>query len=322
MVNEYGSVGSYDASTGTISYSGPTAGYTGPDASAFISSPTINPALNGHAGDVNAKGQELSAYDQVYNDLVAKINPSITGASYDYPAHSVAQQQALQNEQALQAITQLQATYHHDAVATGKPTQHSDFENQADLATLTLATIYGVTGKSLANLQANYVASSVLNSADPNVNPVLMNQAEYLRQISNNPTAYGAGQPFVANAYFGQGIANTVDQAVAGVARSLGISTQAAAVFSGANYVPPSTNALMASSKGVVDSLSQGTADLIAKITGGGSSGGGTTTTDNAATDTNWISLLTAVALPVLILGIVGYLVWTALPGHHSRSAA
>lgn len=321
MVNEYGAVGSYDAATGSISYSGPTDNYTGPAADVYI-----NPAQNGHAGDTDAQGRELSGYNEVYNALVAKIDHSLPTdkSSWEYPSHSIEQQKALQNEHALQAITQLQASYHHAAVATENTHPHSDFENAADYATLQLATIYGVEGKSLQNLLDNYNASSVLMSADPGINPVLMNQNEYLRQISNNPTAYGAGQPFAANAYFGQGIANTVGEAVAGVARSLGISTQAAAAFSGANYVPaPTTTLPMAKSvTNVVDSLTQGATDLVSKVTGGGSSGG-TTTNGNAATGTNWITLLTTLALPLIIVGILGYLVWTGLQsGHHSRSVA
>jgi len=308
MVNEYGAVGSYDASTGSISYSGPTDNYTGPAADVYI-----NPAQNGGAGDVNAQGQELAAYD-----------PSISTDWWNYPAHSAAAQKSLENAQALQDLIQAQASYHHAAVNTGQPQPHSTFENAADLAAVILAQGYGVEGKSLDNLKTNFIASSVLMSADPGINPVLMNQNEYLRQISNNPTAYGTAQPFAANAYFGQDIANTVGEAVAGVARSLGISTQAAAAFSGANYIPaPTTTYPMARSVSVVDTLTQGATDLVSKVTGGGSTGGGTTNSNSASTGTNWLSLFTTIALPAIILGILGYLIWTGLSsGRQSRSVA
>jgi hypothetical protein len=167
-----------------------------------------------------------------------------------------------------------------------------------------------------------------------------MNQAEYLRQISNNPTAYGAGQPFAANAYFGQGIANTVDQAVAGVARSLGISPQAAAPFTGifGPHDDPEYDAFIrgmntpqntvVSDNPVTKSLLDFLNPLTSAVTGtGGWSTGGTTVQKTSGgtsgtTGTDWASILTTIALPIIVVGLVLYLIWTGLTEGPKRSVA
>ncbi len=212
------------------------------------------------------------------------------------------------------AIISDQAAYHAAAVATGLPQPHSANENYSDAVALALATSYGVTEKSLANLQANFDASSVLNSLDPLTNPILMNQAEYIRQITNNATAYGSQQAYAANAYFGTGIATTFNQAVAGISKALGISQDAAASFAGGNPAAITKSA-------VVTTTTQPVIDTSGTKTGGAGGSGGASTT---ATGTNWIGILTGLALPVLLVGIIGYLLYAGLTGKHHghRSAA
>ncbi|WP_321504727.1 hypothetical protein [uncultured Methanoregula sp.] len=265
------------------------------------------PSGGGASGDTDSNGNELTA------DV-----GSIKTNWWDYPAHSPEAQIAWQNSQDLVAVVAASAKYHADARDSGLPTQLNPYEIAGDQAALLLAQGYGVTGKSLQNLQDNVNATSVFNSLDPLINPLLMNQSEYIRQVTNNPTAYGSQQAYVANAYFGTGgIATTIDQAINGIAKGLGISQDAAAAFAGISSPSASSTSPTTPTSPVIDT----TGITRTTTTGGGGGSGGSS---SSTTGNTWLSALAAIAVPLLLVGVIGYLIYAFVTGskHGHRSVA
>lgn len=179
MVNEYGAIGTYDAATGSITY------VAGTLAAAYGYTAEVIANMNPSQGFINQASQIPASVHYVPTVIPVSqyMIEAFPGVGYNcdiYPRDSLQWRQANEN------LIQAQAKYHALAVASGKSVAHSTIETAADIAVVNNAISYGVTGKSLANVVDNAVAS-IMHIAEYGLSPATTTQGVPTSTVS--PTA-------------------------------------------------------------------------------------------------------------------------------------